>query len=125
MDIVDNHINVHVNNIKNYFVEYKQFILIFTLVTAAIFSNFYSFPHYKKYIFLFSNIIEDYSPEWKTKKQKQKIITEAIKKTSERFQEYFSNLSEDEKIKEINYANNRNKNMSDEDKERKKEYMRN
>ena len=43
----------------------------------------------------------------------------------ERPQECYRNLSEDEKIKKINYANNRNKIILDKKRERKKEYMRN
>ena len=34
-------------------------------------------------------------------------------------------LEEDEKIKDINYANNRNENISGADKERRKEYTKN
>ena len=47
------------------------------------------------------------------------------KKIQKRSQENYRNLSEDEKIKKRNYANNRNKNMSHVDRERRKEYMKN
>ena len=71
---------------------------------------------------MFNNVIEDYSQKWKI--QKQKINQGNKEKLQERSREYYRNLSENEKIKTRNYANNRNKNMSDEDIERKKEYMR-
>ena len=45
-------------------------------------------------------------------------------KLQERLREYYRNLPEDGKIKKRNYANNGNKNMSEKEGERKKEYMR-
>ena len=38
---------------------------------------------------------------------------------------HYWNLSEDKEIKKRNYANAKNKNMSETDKERKKEHMKN
>ena len=40
-------------------------------------------------------------------------------------QEYYRNISEDEKIIKRNSANNRNKNMLDADRIRRKEYIKN
>ena len=39
--------------------------------------------------------------------------------------ECYRNLSENKQIKKRNYANNKNKNMTDEGRERKKEYLKN
>ena len=80
MNIVAYHIfiNLLVNHVENNFVEYRQFVLIFALVRTAILFRF--FPRYKRLIFFFNNIIEDHSPKWKTKKQKQRSITKPIKK---------------------------------------------
>ena len=39
--------------------------------------------------------------------------------------EYHRSLSEDEKIKKRNYANKRNKDMTNVDQEKRKEYMKN
>ena len=44
-------------------------------------------------------------------------------KIRKRSLEYYRKLSQDEKIKKKNYAKNRNKNMSDADREKRKEYM--
>ena len=72
-------INLLINYIKNDFVKYKQFILIFPLVrTAILFAIF--FHIIKNKIFFFNNIIGDYSQKWEIKNQKQKIITTPIKK---------------------------------------------
>ena len=46
-------------------------------------------------------------------------------KLQERSREYYRYLPEDEKIKKRNYPNNGNKNMSEKERGRKKEYMRN
>ena len=51
-------------------------------------------------------------------KQKRKIITKPIKKKYEKGRD--KNLSEDEKIKKRNYANNTNKRMSDVNSKKKK-----
>ena len=61
------------------------------------------------------------------KKQKTKNNYQANKKrkTTKTSQECYRYLSEDEKIKKRNCANIRNKNMSDADRKRKKEYMKN
>ena len=44
-------------------------------------------------------------------------------KLQKRLREFYRNLSEDAKIKKRNIANNRNKNMTDEARESKKEYL--
>ena len=66
---------------------------------------------------MFNNKTENYSPKWKIKKQKQKVLPNPQTKIQERFQEYYRNLSQDEEIKIRNCIN---KNMSDEGNERKK-----
>lgn len=69
---------------------------------------------------MFNNIIEDYSSKWKTKKQK-----EEKKKAKKYYQTNYDKLREKyEKAKKWKYANNKNKNMSDENWGRKKDYMR-
>ena len=47
------------------------------------------------------------------------------KKISRKIARVYRNLSEDEKLKKTNHANNKNKNISDENRERKEQYMRN
>ena len=73
MDIVDYHIfiNLLVNHIKNNFIEYREFVLIFAIVRTAILFRYLFLFHTKKK-FLIRNIIEDYSPKWKTKNTKAK-----------------------------------------------------
>ena len=92
---------------------YRQFVLTFTLVSITTLFRFF----FRAIIFfLFSNIIEDYSPKWNSKKYYQTNK----EKLQEGSQVYYRNLPEDEKIKKRNYANNRNKNMSDEEREKEK-----
>ena len=60
-----------------------------------------------------------YSQKWKTKEPKlKKKYYQAKRKTTKRSRENYGNHFEGGKVKERNYANN--KNMPDEDKERKK-----
>ena len=55
------------------------------------------------------------------KKQKKKIITKLIKKNSKKHHESIVEIFLTmRKLKKRNYANNKIKNMSDEDRERKK-----
>ena len=70
---------------------------------------------------MFNNIIEDYSPKWKTKKQQQKGINKPVKKNYKK--DYESIIEIFLKMKTFtkrNYVNNRNKNISDIGRERKK-----
>ena len=46
-------------------------------------------------------------------------------KSKKRLRKYYGNISEEEKIKKRTYANIRNWNMSDADRKRKKDYMKN
>lgn len=75
------------------------------------------FIHYK--IFFFNNRIENYCQKRITKNRLKLLVV-----NKERSQEYFANLSEDKRIQKRNYANNRIKNMSDADRDRKKECKR-
>ena len=56
---------------------------------------------------------------------KQKLVTKPSLKNTKSFVRELRNLSEGEKIKNINYAENRNKTMSDAGGKRKIEYMKN
>ena len=57
------------------------------------------------------------------KNKSKKILPTYQKKLTKRLREFSRNLSEDGKIKKANYANHRNKNMTDAARERKKEYL--
>ena len=52
--------------------------------------------------------------------KKQKFITKQKRKNTKTSRGYYRNPSEDENIKNRNYVNNRNKNMSNADREKRK-----
>ena len=91
--------------------------------TAILFTVFFHFLKIYKTFFVQQYIIEDYFPKkGENKKTRAKNYYQVTKeKWSKRSREYYRKLSEDEKID----ANIRNENMSDEDRERKKEFMKN
>ena len=101
-----------------YFVEYRPFVQnrYFVLIV---------FQRCKKYIIFFGKqyIIKDYSPQKIKNEQKQKFITKPIKKNFKKV--CVSITSKDVKTKKRNYANTKNKIMSDRDRQRKKGYMKN
>ena len=72
MDVVNYNIfiNLLVNHTKIIFVKYRQLFLIFTQVRTAILFRLL-FLRYKKF-FLFNNIIENCSPNRKTKSNSKK-----------------------------------------------------
>ena len=74
---------------------------------------------------MFNNKIEGRSPKWKTKKQKQKSITKPIKKNCKKDHENIIEIFLKMRKLEKNYANNRNENISDKNRETENEYMRN
>ena len=113
-------INQLVNHAKNNFIKYRKFILIFALLRTTILSTIFFhttnfFSHYNSRLF----------SKMENRKTKAKNHYQANKeKLKERLQVYYRNLSED-KLKKRNYASIRNKNMSDGDREIKKECTRN
>lgn len=48
---------------------------------------------------MFNNIIEDYSPKLKAKKQKQNCFTKLIKKLQKKLKKYYRNCTDNEKVK--------------------------
>ena len=92
-------------------------LTIYNVILSKVDHLFWFYPYYS--FCLFDNIIEGYSQKWKTKEPKlKKKYYQAKRKTTKRSREYYGNHFEGEKVKERNYVNN--KNMPDEDRERKK-----
>ena len=109
---------------KYKFSERRKFILIFALGrTAILFTIFY---HAIKidYLFMFyNNIIEDYSKknmENKKKSKAKKYYQANKEKLQKRSRENYRNPYKHEEIEKRNYSNIRNLNISDADRERKK-----
>ena len=70
---------------------------------------------------MFNNVIGENPQKWKIKKSKAKYYYRVNKEElGKRSREYYGKISVDDKIKKWNYANIRNKNMSDGDRETKK-----
>ena len=94
MDIVDLCIFINLRPVKKYiFVKYRKMIssnkkvilsnienlFQFLFESEQLFGPDFFFHAIKITFFSVNNIIEDYPPKWKTKKQKQRIITKPIK----------------------------------------------
>lgn len=123
---------------ENSFIEYKQFNVIFGLNRLTIF-----FPQtmdnlHNKTILKFYSTIDD--GKWhcwekrkknynfgdnKAKKKAEKQKSRQSRKYKKRSREYYKNFSEDEKISKRSYGNNRNKNITDAGKKKRKKYIEN
>ena len=126
---------------ENNFIEYKQFNVIFGLNGLTILSTV--FPQTmdnfnNKTILKFYSTIDD--GKWhcwekrkknynfgdnKAKKTPEKQKSRQSRKYKQRSQEYYKNFSEDEKISKRSYGNNRNKNITDAGKKKRKKYIEN
>ena len=74
---------------------------------------------------MFKNILENYFQKLRIKKQTQKTITKQITKEKKHCESIIGIFLKIKKKWKKEHANIRSKNMSDEDKEGKKEYMGN
>lgn len=75
---------------------------------------------------MFKNILENYFQKLRIKKKNAENYYQKNNEKEKTLREYYRNFSEDKKKKwKKEHANIRSKNMSDEDKEGKKEYMGN
>ena len=126
---------------ENNFIEYKQFNVIFGLNRLTILSTV--FPQTmdnfnNKTILKFYSTIDD--GKWhcwekrkknynfgdnKAKKIAEKQKSRQSRKYKKRSREYYKNFSEDEKISKRSYGNNRNKNITDAGKKKRKKYIEN